>query len=332
MKFMPGYQLFEDTLYIDDIISQREHIHEVYFSFGDIPNGRNSITENTNLLPWEAQQKQLHDLKKLSDAGINLNLLLNGNCYGENSLSRVFLCKIGDIVDYLCNEFTLTSITTASPIIAKFVFDNFPSLEVRASVNMKIGTTEGMEYIAPYFDGYYMQREYNRDFDRIKLLKAWCDKHNKKLYMLANSGCLNNCSAQTFHDNLVSHEAGLAKMDNAYKFSGMCHEYLKNPENYKYLIDRTNFVRPEDMHLYDEYFTAAKLATRVSKNPSHILKSYINAKYSGDILRILEPAHSIYPYVLQNGDQLQIVKINTDIPMYESKDKEENNHADKQND
>ena len=54
----------------------------------------------------------------------------------------------------------------------------------------------------------------------------------KKLFMLANSGCLNFCSAHNFHDNLVAHEADISKMDNAYNFSGICHEYLKNTENY----------------------------------------------------------------------------------------------------
>ena len=37
-----------------------------------------------------------------------------------------------------------------------------------------------------------------------------CDAEGKELYMLANSGCLNNCSAHVFHDNLVAHEAQIA--------------------------------------------------------------------------------------------------------------------------
>ena len=44
-----------------------------------------------------------------------------------------------------------------------------------------------------------------------------------------------------------------------------------------------------------------------------VLKSYANEKYSGNILELLEPAHSIYPYVIENGDPLKLIKINTDI-------------------
>ncbi len=320
MKFMPGYQIMQDDSFVDEIIKCKEYIYEVYFAWGDIANGRNNQLVKTGFMPHEAQNKQIADLKKLSQNDIKLNLLLNGNCYGKDSQSRAFFNKIGDTIDYIQSEFGLNSITTTSPLVAKFVKNNFDGLEVRASVNMKIGTIEGMDYISEYFDGYYMQREFNRDFDKIKELKPWCDENGKKLYILANSGCLNNCSAQVFHDNLVAHETEISAMDNAYEFHGMCHEYLKNPQHHKALIENTNFIRPEDMHLYDDYFVAAKLATRVSRNPINILRSYINARYSGNILDILEPAHSIYPYVLENGNPLKIVKINTDMKIYEEEE------------
>jgi hypothetical protein len=48
-----------------------------------------------------------------------------------------------------------------------------------------------------------------------------------------------------------------------------------------------------------------------------VLKSYVNGRYSGDILRLLEPSHSIYPYVIENGEPLKLRKINTDINFLE---------------
>lgn len=58
-----------------------------------------------------------------------------------------------------------------SPLIAKFIKNNFENIEVRASVNMKIGSVEGMDYISEYFDSYYMQRELNRDIKKLNSLK-----------------------------------------------------------------------------------------------------------------------------------------------------------------
>ncbi len=329
MKFMLGYQLRRDSAFLDEIVAQKEHIHEVYFSWGDMPNGRNDQLNNKDFLPFEAQARQIEDLKRLTEEGISLNLLLNGNCYGRDSLSRKFFMGLGDTVDYIGENFSLTSITTTSPMIAKFMKDNFPVLEVRASVNMRIGTVEGMEYVENLFDGYYIQREYNRDFAHLKKIKSWCDEKGKKLYGLANSGCLNYCSAQTFHDNLVAHEKELATIDNAYEFQGMCHQYLKEEKHYGALITNTNFIRPEDISHYEEYFTAMKLATRVSRNPAHILRSYIRQKYVGNILEILEPAHNIYPYVLENGNPLKLVKINTAVAVYEDENIKEKENAHK---
>ena len=41
-----------------------------------------------------------------------------------------------------------------------------------------------------------------------------------------------------------------------------------------------------------------------------VLNTYIREKYSGNILELLEPAHNIYPYVIENGSPLKIININ----------------------
>lgn len=302
MNFSVGYQMCKNDDFINTIIKHKSKIEEVYFSWGDFSNGRNLQIQQSGFTPWEAQKKQIDDLEKLYGNGIKFNLLFNGNCYGKDSLSRVFYNKIGDTLQYISQNFSLTSITTTSPLIAKFVKNNFENIKTRASVNMEIGTIQGMDYLEEYFDGYYMKREYNRNFDVIKNLKNWCDENGKTLHILANSGCLNYYSAHTFHDNLVSHEAEIMKMDNCYEFSGICHEYLKKYEKRISLIRDTNFIRPEDLHLYEPYFDSVKLATRVSDKPMYILNSYVNERCLGNVLEILEPNHAgrIYPYIIDN--------------------------------
>ena len=312
MKFTVGLQFTNDA-FLDCILENRDRIAEVYFAWGDFPNGRSNQLQNLHFTPWELQLRQMEVIQRLSDAGIGLNLLFNANCYGADSQSRAFFNKVGQTVDYISSAYGLKSVTTTSPLIAKFVKNNFEGIEVRASVNMEIGTVQGMDYHSQYFDGYYMKRELNRDFAAIEHLSAWCKDNGKKLHMLANSGCLNYCSAHNFHDNLVAHEQEIAKMDNAYNFAGICKEYLKSPEHYKSLIEDTNFVRPEDIHKYEPYFDTVKLATRVHRSPCMVLNSYVRGYYSGNILEILEPAHSIYPYVIENGEPLRLVKIQEEL-------------------
>ncbi len=311
MRFMVGLPQ-TGTAFVDRILENRERIYEVYFSWGDFANGRNSQLLREGYTAWELQKCQVEALSRLSAAGIALNLLFNADCYGRDSQSRAFFRKIGTAVDYIRTTFGLASVTTTSPLIAKFIKENFTGMEVRASVNMEIGTVQGMEYLSGYFDSYYIQREYNREFDRIRELKAWSDMHGRKLFLLANSGCLNHCSAHHFHDTLVAHESEIAEMDNAYHFTGICREYLKDRSHYEALIRDTNFIRPEDIPKYEPYVEAVKLATRVHRAPSVVLKSYLEGRYSGDILKLLEPEHSIYPYVIENGDPLRLVRLADD--------------------
>ena len=123
-----------------------------------------------------------------------------------------------------------------------FLNQNFQDIDVRASVNMEIGTTEGLDYVAECFDSFYAKRECNRDFKQLKKLRSWCDNNGKKLYGLANSGCLNYCSTHTFHDNLVAHESEIAEMDNAYQFEGQCRRFLKDIENREKWFSISNFI------------------------------------------------------------------------------------------
>lgn len=304
MKFSVGLSSGADKSFINDIIAKKSNISEVYFSWGKTPSGRNDQTRSEGLTPWEAQTKQIKGLELLNKEGLKFNLLFNANCYGKRAQARSFFLEVGEIIDYVTTCFNLSSVTTTSPLVAKFVKQNFPKIDVRASVNMGIGSVLGMEYVEDVFDSFYVKRELNRDFSALKVLRKWCDKRGKQMYLLCNSGCLNDCSAHTFHDNLVAHEKEASQMDNGYQFTGVCKKYLSNKEHLPVLLSGTNFIRPEDVELYEGIVPSMKLATRVHENPQKILRAYIEGKkFVGNILGLLEPNHAnaIYPYVLENG-------------------------------
>lgn len=303
MKYSVGYQLTADGEWFRYLLEQREHIKEVYFPWDGFASGRDEELPPEGISRFEAQSAKRQELSALHDAGIALNLLLNGNCYGADSLSRAFFLSLGDTLLELTEEFGVSSVTTTSPVIAKFIKQNFPELKVRASVNMEIGSTDGMSYLAEWFDGYYLAREYNRNFQHIRKMKKWCDSNGKQLYLLANSGCFNHCSAHHFHDNLVAHHAEIVKMDNAYDFQGVCWDYLRDRPHLDVYLRITNFIRPEDIPLYEEWFDCVKLATRVSAHPKRILRAYIDGLYIGSTMNLLEPDHSggILPFLVENS-------------------------------
>ena len=326
MKFSVGYTTGASEQFLQEIVRLKGDIKEVYFSWGAMPSGRNAQTGAEGMTPWEAEAKQLRDLAYLHGEGLVFNLLFNANCYGDGAQSRAFFESVGEVVDYVGTHFSLASVTTTSPLVARFLKQNFGGLDVRASVNMSIGTTQGMEYVADLFDSFYIKRELNRDFDVLGCLRRWCDENGKEMYLLANSGCLNHCSA---------HEAGASRMENGYQFEGVCRGYLKKDK--AALLTHTNYIRPEDTALFEGLTPAIKLATRVHERPERVLRAYIEKKsYPGNMAELLEPNHAgtIYPYVLDNG-KIERVLENGKL-IYQNADgafvKLEENYAYQQND
>ena len=301
MKYSVG--LNKNYSFIETIKEFKEHIYEVYFSWGDFPNGRSNQILSDGYTAWELQQMQINALTELKKENIDLNLLFNANCYGAESQSRAFFDKVGTTVDYVKENFGLKSVTTTSPLIAKFIKNNFEDLEVRASVNMEIGTIQGMKYIADYFDSFYMKRELNRDFNAIEILHNWCENNGKSLYMLANSGCFAHCSGQTFHDNMVSHEAEICEVHNAKDFMPyVCWRALKNKENWPMLLQNT-WIRPEDIHHYEDLFDTVKLATRMHSLPGMVIDAYVRRQFFGNTLDLFEPGFgkALMPYIINNA-------------------------------
>ncbi len=294
MKFQVGYQ--DNRNFVNYLLEHTEKISEIYFPWENFTTGR-GVT-----LSRESQKNLENDLAEFSRAGVGLCLLLNGNCYGREALSRQFFQKLGDTVDFLAGTYRLSSVTTASPLIGRFLHNNFPALQVRASVNMEIGTPEGVEYIAENFDSFYLKREYNYHREQIIRMRDFCRANGKKLYILANSGCLNFCSARTFHDNLVAHQHEVAGMDNAFVFHGACSSYLDAEKNRLTLLAKSNFIRPEDVVLYEELCDGMKLATRTNFKPLAVAKAYFDGSWNGNPAELTEPAHAekFLPQIIAN--------------------------------
>ena len=243
MNYIVGYPIKENKSFLNTIIQNKNSISEIYFSWGDIPNGRSALSIDDTLTPFEIQLRQANNLKLLSSEGIRLNILFNANCYGKDSQSREFFNRIGNLIDYISRELGLSSVTTSSILIAKFIKANFGDIDVRASVNMEIGTIEGMSYVSKLFDSFYIRRELNKNLPMLLKLRKWCNDHGKEMYLLANSGCLNNCSAHIFHDNLVAHEAEISAMDNGYQFRGVCWDFLSDKKNFDKWLQKNKLYK-----------------------------------------------------------------------------------------
>ncbi|MFW5857847.1 MAG: hypothetical protein ACOCX4_08215, partial [Planctomycetota bacterium] len=216
MRFAVGYPLHRSPEPFADLVADyRDAVQEVYFAWPGLASGRSAGGRRRGAVDWTAQDRLEQDLRRLKKLGVALDLLFNANCYGERALSEHLQNEIGSTLDYLAGIGCAADIiTTTSPFVAHVVKTHFPDTEVRASVNMRIATPEAMAHLVDLFDSFYLCRDRQRNLETVREVRAWCDEAGKGLCLLANSGCLRHCPAQTFHDNLVAHDAGVDETRN----------------------------------------------------------------------------------------------------------------------
>ena len=298
MKYAIGYPTHSRGSFFALVTPYLDSIGELYFPWENFAGGRAPFGTDD----LTARERLESELRLFAQAGIRLNLLLNGSCYGGDAISNELARRVCLTVEYLCERYGLHAVTTASPYIASVLKQFFPHIEVRASVNMWIDGIEGMRQCGDLFDSFYLKREYNRRPNAIAEQYAWCKAHGKKLYMLANSGCIPNCAFHIFHDTMVSHTAEVARTVNDPDFQPYnCRRLMAKEEN-RYLLLAGNTVRPEDIHHYEGMIDGVKLATRIHPYPVTVIGAYARGRFAGDLCALTEPGFGnlLAPFVLDN--------------------------------
>lgn len=305
MKFAVGYQLAEadEEPFVDVVGDYADRIAEVYFPWADLPSGRAALLTRRGHTDWSGQRRLERDLLAFREMGLKLAVLFNAACYGRHAVSEFLANRVISVLEHF-DEVAggADVVTTTSPAVARTVKRHFAAVEVRASVNMRIGTVRAMEYVADLFDSFCVRREHNRDLSHLSDLKAWADANAKGLTMLANSGCLAHCSGQTFHDNMVAHEAAIDETARIADFNPhVCANYFADRAHWPMILANT-WVRPEDLHHYEGLFDVVKLATRQHARPRTVIHAYARSRHRGNLLDLLEPSHAhlFAPHIIDN--------------------------------
>ena len=304
MAFAAGYQHFADGAPFAEIALRHPSVSEVYFPWVDEPSGRPKLGFEEEGDPDELEAALRRDLMRLRGAGVRLDLLLNANCYGAEAMSKALEDRIGGIFAKLDAWGCRPEIcTTASPFVARTVRAVSPSIEVRASVNMRLTTLQSFRYLAPLFDSYYIGRDVQRSIGTVERFSRWCRANGKKLCMLANSGCLRNCPWQTFHDNLIAHSDAAMKVENVRGWCPhLCWTLYRDKANFPEILKAT-WIRPEDVRRYEGLVDVMKLATRQHANPDMVISAYERGSFDGNLLDLFEPGFSpaFFPAFLDNS-------------------------------
>lgn len=291
MIFSAGYNLNYSlyTASFSKLVCSYNDILEVFFPFPNEPSGRPPIIINDK--NDFALKTFIDDLTYIKNNGKKLNLLLNGNCYGQNAISNILLQHIDDILYFLKEHNCYPEIITTTSIhIAKYIKNKYNNIELRASVTFDIHELQGIKYLADFFDGYYLSLSKQRDIAYVKKINDWCILNNKKLCLLPNSSCIGNCPFIAYHANLVAHDT--IKQNNNINDNIPC-MHIWNKYGASESLKGV-WIRPEDICHYENICYLMKLTTRMHENPKKIFDAYISKKYDGNLFELLDPYYPAF--------------------------------------
>ena len=285
MRYAVGYFDHDERerSFVDTLECFQGHLAEVYFPWPGMGTCRTAPQG-----PY-AFERMTEALSVAKEMGISLDLLINANCYGGRAISKALEKTIVQSVeDVYRRAGGLDVVTTTSLAAAHVVKKHFQSLRVRASINMQLRHERAFEPLLELFDEFYLPREFNHDFEAIDRIKGFLGE--KKLFALANSGCMPWCPGQIFHDNLVAHEEEVSQTRNMEGFVPyVCWEYYRKQPH---MLMQGTWIRPEDMARYESRFSMMKLATRINERPFRVIKAYVEGCFRGNLLNLMEPDHS----------------------------------------
>ena len=126
MKFAAGYQYRSSgELFSEMIADYRPAIAEVYFPVPGFASGRPDAAQANS----DALAQLIYEVKAIKSMNIQLDMLLNGNCYGNNAVSLDFRNRICNMLEWFASEKLLPEIiTTTSPFVADTIKKYKPTI------------------------------------------------------------------------------------------------------------------------------------------------------------------------------------------------------------
>jgi collagenase-like PrtC family protease len=224
-------------------------------------------------------------VSEVRSKGVNFNYLLNSSCTGNKEFTKNGHKAIIDLITWV-SDIGANYITVASPYIAELVKKNVPSIKLAVSKmafvsdasQAKIWENIGASEIT-------INPDLNRNFKKLELLKKATQCH---LTLLVNEACLYRCPYVYYHVNSDSHASQNASTKPYICYSRLLCEkiFISNPQE----IIKSTFIRPEDLHFYEEIgIRKFKLVgrTRPTSWITLALNAYCQRSYNGNLAEIL---------------------------------------------
>ena len=271
---------------------------EIYgkLNIGLIGGGRPALT-----MPEVKKSKVREFVTEAHRRNLKFNYLMNGTCFDNLEISKKGYRDIRKTLDWL-SESGVDGISVSLPMVMEIIKKNYPQFSISASVQVRIDSFEKARYWqnlgADKVNISYV--DINKNFDEIKKIR---EKTTVKIQTIANLMCMNKCPMVTLHANYNAHASQRDHVMNNFTFDyylfSCAEKLLSNPVE----ILRSAFIRPEDLHYYEEAgVDNIKLVERsmTTEALALIVKAYTERSYDGNMMDLI---HGLSKYIIYNKDK-----------------------------
>ncbi len=218
----------------------------------------------------------------LKEKGLGFIYLLNAPFNFSNDKAQQF--KVEEYLDWIVNEMNADAVTISSHELARFVRSRYESLKIYVSTIAAIQSVEEYERwqdVNP--SRVVLHHDQNRNWKNLELLLKHSESAEAEIELMLNESCLRGCIQRD------AHYASLGTNGD-----GIDAPFLSNCNSkriyYPHEYIRSNFIRPEDVKLYEEMGVKRFKITGRSKPAKwlpEVVKAYQDRFYEGNMVRLM---------------------------------------------
>jgi collagenase-like PrtC family protease len=227
-------------------------------------------------------------VRRVHEAGMEFNYLLNASCMGNREFTRDGQRRLDAILGWL-DEIGVDSITVATLHFLRFVKRRYPRFRVRISSHRYTDTPRKVRFWQDNGADCIVVSEVNiyREFAILEAMRRAAE--TVELSLIVNNSCRQDCAIAGTHAECLNHASTLSSSGYPLDYCSIyCMDFrLREPVNYL----RANWIRPEDLHLYEDMgYENFKIVER--NTPTRILvertRAYASRSYDGNLLDLVQ--------------------------------------------
>lgn len=228
--------------------------------------------------------------------GLKFNYLINALCLSNKEFQKPQHRRILALLD-MVSDLGMDGVTVASPYLCALVKKQYPHLFVSVSIYVKARTLNEVKYWHNLgADEVTLYHSVNRDFSALEGLLSFAKDNGPMLRLIGNNSCLHDCPFHSNHAVAHSHASRKGDSSKSFHIDYQILQCSRLKVRYPAKIISSEWIRPEDVHYYDEL--CAKVGTdklslkltergRTTKWLLRVANAYADRSYDGNLLDIL---------------------------------------------